>query len=93
MGATCIHSGSLVHMSRVIQIRDVPDDVHDALRAAAQARGLSLTRYVLSELRQLADRAHVVHDNATLIRDTQARVRGGVDRKTILAAVQQGRGE
>jgi uncharacterized protein (DUF1778 family) len=80
-------------MPRVIQIRDVPDEVHDALRQAAQARGLSLTRYMLSELQQLATRAQVVHDNATVVRSTQARVRGGVDRKTVLTAVHQGRDE
>ena len=34
-------------VSRVIQIRDVPDDVHDALVEAAEAQGLSLTRYML----------------------------------------------
>lgn len=83
----------LVPVSRVIQIRDVPDDVHVALREAAEARGLSLSKYMLGELRQLAKRAQVVHDNAAVVRNTQARVRGGVDRDTILAAVQQGRGE
>jgi hypothetical protein len=36
-------------MPRVIQIRDVPDDVHDALTDAAVAQGLSLTRYMLRD--------------------------------------------
>lgn len=80
-------------VSRVIQIRDVPDDVHDALREAAAARGLSLNKYMLRELEQLARRAQVVHDNAAIIRETQRRVRGGVDRSTILAALHEGRGE
>lgn len=80
-------------MSRVIQIRAVPDDVHEALREAAEAHGLSLTKYMLRELEQLAKRAHVVHDNAAVVRATQAKVRGRVDRSTILAAVHEGRGE
>jgi predicted nucleic acid-binding protein len=64
-------------MPRVTHVRDVPDDVHDAPREAAEARGLSLTRYVLHGLEQLAKRSHVVHENATVARETQARVRGG----------------
>ena len=80
-------------MPRVIQIRDVPDDVHDALVDAAEAQGLSLTRYMLRELEFLAKRAQVVHANAAVIRETQAKVRGRVDRDTILAALHEGRGD
>lgn len=80
-------------MPRVIQIRDVPDEVHDALVDAAEANGLSLTRYMLRELEQLAKRAQSVRDNAAVIRETQARVRGRADRDTILAALQEGRGD
>lgn len=80
-------------MPRVIQIRDVPDDVHDAIADAAQAQGLSMTRYMLRELDHLAQRSRVVHDNAAVIRQTQAKVRGRVDRGAILAALQEGRGD
>jgi len=93
MGATCTHQRYVVAMPRVIQIRDVPDDVHDALRDAAEARGLSLTKYMLGELERLAKQAQVVHDNAAIVRQTQARVGGGADRGTILAALREGRGE
>ncbi len=80
-------------MSRVIQIRDVPDDVHDALADAAATQGLSLTRYVRRELEQLAERAQIASDNAAVIRQTQAKVRGHVDRDTILDALHEGRGD
>lgn len=80
-------------VSRVIQIRDVPDDVHEALVNAAEAHGLSLTRYMLRELEHLARRSEVVHANAAVIRQTQAAVRGHVDRATILAALHEGRGD
>ncbi len=83
----------IVSMSRVIQIRDVPDDVHDALANAAEAQGLSLTRYMLRELDHLAKRFHAVRDNAAVIRHTQAEVRGRVDREAILAALHEGRGD
>ena len=79
-------------MSRVIQIRDVHDDVHAALADAAEAQGLSLTRYMLRELEHLAKRAQAVHANAAVIRQTQAKVRGHVDRDTILTALHDGRG-
>lgn len=80
-------------MSRVIQIRDVPDEVHDALVGAAEAQGLSLTRYMRRELEQLAKRAKTVRDNAAVIRETQAHVRGHAERGTILAALHEGRGD
>lgn len=80
-------------MTRVIQIRDVPDDVHEALRQAAEARGLSLTRYMLAELEGLARRAQVTRDNAAAVRSAQSRVGVAVDRESILAAVGEGRGE
>jgi hypothetical protein len=80
-------------MPRVIQIRDVPDDVHDALRAAAEARGLSLTRFMLGELEQLARRAQIAQENAAVVRRTRAAIGSGVDRDAILAAIHEGRSE
>jgi hypothetical protein len=78
-------------MPRVIQIRDVPDEVHEALASAADEQGLSLTKYMLRELEQLARRAQTVKNNAAVIRETQAKVKGDVDRATILAALHEGR--
>lgn len=78
-------------MSRVIQIRQVPDEVHDALVKSAAAQGLSLTKFMLRELEHLANRAQIVHNNANTIRDAQQRVRGHVDRETILATLHDGR--
>jgi uncharacterized protein (DUF1778 family) len=80
-------------MPRVIQIRDVPDHVHDALTEAAESQGLSLTRYMLRELENLANRAQAVRANAAVIRETQSEVRGHVDREAILAALDEGRGD
>ncbi len=80
-------------VSRVIQIRDVPDEVHDALSDAAKAEGLSLTRYMLREMEQLAKRAQVVLNNTAVIRETQAIVRGRAGRDLILKALREGRGE
>jgi len=80
-------------MPKIMQIRDVPDEVHDALAQAAQAQGLSLTKYVLRELEHLAGRPQVVRDNAATIRRTQQRVQGRSDRDMILAVLHEGRDE
>lgn len=80
-------------MSRVIQVRDVPEDVHAALVDAAEAQGLSLTRFLLRELEHVAGRAQAVRANAAVVRETQARVGGRVDRDTILTALHEGRGD
>lgn len=80
-------------MSKVMHIRDVPDEVHNALAEAAEAQGLSLTRYVRRELEHLAKRTQVVQDNAAVIRRTQARVQGRPDRDTILSVLHEGRGD
>jgi hypothetical protein len=80
-------------MPRVIQIREVPDDVHEALAKAAEAEKLSLNRYVLRELEHLARRAEVVELNARVIAETRPRARTKVTREAILAALQEGRDE
>jgi len=80
-------------MARVIQIRDVPDEVHEALVDAAAAEGLSLTRYMVRELEHLARRSQVVLANAAVVGETQAKVRGRVDRDVILTALHEGRGD
>jgi antitoxin FitA len=43
-------------MPKMLQVRNVPDEVHAALRARASAAGLSLSEYVLRELRTVAAR-------------------------------------
>ncbi len=78
-------------MTRVIQVRDVPEDVHDALTAAARARGLSLTRFMLGELEQLARQSQITSENAQVARRTQATVGVVVGRDAILAAIHEGR--
>ena len=42
-------------MSKVIQIRRVPDAVHRALRARAAEAGMSLSAFLLGELRKIAE--------------------------------------
>ena len=39
---------------KMIQVRHVPDDVHRTLKSRAALAGLSLSDYVLAELRRMA---------------------------------------
>jgi antitoxin FitA len=75
-------------MSRTIQIRDVPDEVHRTLRSRAAAAGQSLSAYLLTELTRVAERPPVAevlaragarHDGART-EDIVAAVRSGRDR-------------
>ncbi len=43
-------------MSTMIQIRNVPNELHRRLKARAALAGMSLSDYLLSELRRVAER-------------------------------------
>jgi plasmid stability protein len=43
-------------MASLVQVRDVPDEVHRKLKARAAAGGQSLSEYLRTILRQAADR-------------------------------------
>ena len=77
---------------KVIQIRDVPDDVRDALAAAAEADGLSMNAYVRRELEHIAGRSRRARRNAAVVQDAQRDVAGHVDRATVLSVLHEGRG-
>ena len=46
-------------MSKMIQIRDVPDSLHRTLRARAATAGMSLSDYLRTELQLVAERLPV----------------------------------
>ena len=43
-------------MSRMIQLRNVPDALHRTLKARAAMAGMSLSDYLLAEIREIAER-------------------------------------
>jgi len=43
-------------MSKMIQLRHVPDDLHRTLKERAALEGLSLSDYLLAEIRRIAER-------------------------------------
>jgi plasmid stability protein len=52
----CIACDTLFCMSKMIQIRNVPDDLHRTLKVRAAKAGMTLSAYLLSEIEQVAER-------------------------------------
>jgi plasmid stability protein len=50
----------------MIQLRNVPDDLHRTLKARAAMQGLSLSDYLVAEARRLAERPTVEELRARL---------------------------
>lgn len=50
---TCVN---VHHMSKMIQLRNVPDRLHRTLKSRAATAGLSLSDYLIRELRVISDR-------------------------------------
>ncbi|HJT24123.1 MAG TPA: hypothetical protein VJ873_06070, partial [bacterium] len=43
-------------MSKMIQLRNVPDDLHRRLKSRAVLAGMSLSDYLISEVRQVLEK-------------------------------------
>jgi plasmid stability protein len=53
MLSTCV---TVEGMGKMIQIRHVPEELHRTLKARAAMEGMSLSDYLLAELRRVAER-------------------------------------
>ncbi len=53
MWPTCLY---VYHMTAMIQIRNVPDALHRRLKSRAALAGMSLSDYLMNEIRQVAER-------------------------------------
>ena len=52
----CITCNYADHMSKMIQIRNVPDALHRSLKARAALSGMALSDYLLLEIKEVAER-------------------------------------
>jgi len=77
------------HMSKMIQIRDVPDDVHRTLKVRAATEGISLSDYIKRDLEELAKQATL----EDVFADARARGESGITAEEIVADIRQMRGE
>lgn len=73
-------------MGKVVQIRNVPDDIHRTLRSRAADAGLSLSDYLLAEIVRVAERPRIAD---ALARATSRSA--GVASEAIVEAVRAGR--
>jgi antitoxin FitA len=53
MCSTCKYA---FNMSKMIQLRNVPDALHRSLKARAAMAGMSLSDYLLAEIKEVAER-------------------------------------
>jgi antitoxin FitA len=77
------------HMSKMIQIRNVPDEVHTALKVRAAEEGISLSDYIKRDLEELSKQVTIEEIFA------RARARGpsGITTEEIVADIRASRGE
>jgi antitoxin FitA len=64
MLSTCKY---VIHMPKMIQLRHVPDAVHRQLKVRAAAAGMSLSDYLVREVRKLAERPTIEEIRARLL--------------------------
>ena len=77
------------HMSKMIQVRNVPDEMHRALKASAAAEGISLSDYIKRELGGVTAKASLEEINARI----DARGPSKVKRETIVRILRESRGD
>jgi plasmid stability protein len=73
-------------MGRSVQIRNVPDSIHRVLKARAAAAGVSLSDYLLGELKRVAERPAI----ADVLARAQSRG-SGTTTEEVVRAVRSGR--
>jgi plasmid stability protein len=71
------------HMTRMIQVRNVPEDVHRTLKMRAAAAGMSLSDYIKRDLEDAAARPSLEEIDRRVL----ARGRSGLRTATVLTAL------
>ena len=74
-------------MPKMIQVRNVPDDVHRTLKVRAAAVGLSLSDYIKRDLEEAAGRPSLDEIDARV----SARRRSRLRTHTVLSALRENR--
>lgn len=82
-------SDNVVHMSKMIQVRNVPDEMHRALKASAAAEGMSLSDYIKRELGGVTSQLSFEELDARV----RARGPSNVKRESIIRILRESRGD
>ena len=85
----CCACFNVLHMPKMIQIRNVPDDVHRTLRVRAAAAGMSLSDFLKRDLELAAAQPTLEDVDANV----SARGRSGLRTDTVLSALHELRDE
>jgi len=83
---------SVVHMSKMIQIRNVPDDLHRELKVRAAAAGMSLSDYIKQELSRRSRRSTIPEIAARRRARTQGK-KSTLTTQKIVDIIREGRGD
>ena len=86
MWCTCFY---VDYMPTMIQIRNVPDELHRRLKSRAALAGMSLSDYLLNEIRQVAERPTLDELRARLKRRT--RIAPTIPPAEVIRAEREGR--
>lgn len=76
-------------MSKMVQIREVPDEVHKALRLKAIQAGTSLSQFLLTEITEVANRPSVEEVVARLARPRRPGAK--IDSARLVREMREGR--
>ena len=80
---------SVLHMSKMIQIRNVPDELHRELKMRAAAAGMSLSDYIKKELSYATERDSWEEIHARV----KARGPLGLSTQEVVDLIREGRGD
>ncbi len=86
--ASCAHACHAQRVPKTIQVRDLDDDVYEALRRRAVEAGLTVPELLRREATRLAGRPTVAEWLARTSRRPS-----GIERAEVLAALDEARGE
>ena len=86
MRLTCV---SVVHMTKMIQVRNVPDELHRLLKVRAAQQGTSLSEYLLREILEHAARPTL--EEALRAISREAPVSDGPDGAELIREMRDGR--
>lgn len=81
---------NVVDMSKMIQVRNVPDEMHRALKMRAVEEGMTLSDFIKRELSVLATEQSNLDAISARIK---ARGPSGLRTETIVNVIREGRGE
>jgi antitoxin FitA len=81
---------NVAHMSKMIQIRNVPDDLHRALKMRAAAAGMSLSDYIKRELDRKSRKSTIKEVAA---RSQERSAEWNLTTQEIVDTIREGRGD